>query len=153
MWSRLFAPAAIAGLAGAIACGDGSGPGDSDCLEDPNSISASVSSGTTPTLSWSPQCTMAVVLVEELDGGDVWALGVPDSLRSTPLSANRILPPLTYGVKPSGVTGVEADVAEPLVSGNRYILLLWRKLSGRKSPPCVLRLDDYCLYAAHQFTP
>src|SRR5262245_24501761 len=60
-------------------------------------VNISVSSGTTPTFTWTPECKVFAVLVEE-GAGDVWYVhqqseGIPPGVR--------------YGVTPSGSVLVE----------------------------------------------
>lgn len=71
-------------------------------------LAISVSSGTTPTFTWTPECRPDRFAVWEEDGNaqSMWVLAdsIPSGLR--------------YGVVPPGTS--EVDPARPLVAGVRY---------------------------------
>src|SRR5205085_753994 len=54
-----------------IACGADNATGPANC-ETTTAVSATVSAGTMPTLSWTPTCSVNFVLVENEAGHDQW---------------------------------------------------------------------------------
>ncbi len=79
-------------------------------------VAVSVSSGTTPSISWDPACRAYGVLVEE-DGGDVWGVISEDG-------TNAIATPVRYGVVPPGAT--EFTPPSPLSAGTAYSVVVFR---------------------------
>lgn len=140
--------AALVFLLGA-ACTENSIAPDPEC--DEATIIASVSSGSQPTISWSPDCGMAIVLVEELGGNDMWSVFVPDPVIAIPANANRITPPVTYGVRPN-IAGLAMSNVVPLVPGTRYNLFLWRLLPPSSPAMCITKLEDLCMFVKLEFT-
>jgi hypothetical protein len=100
----------LAGLA--VACSDSNGPEDNRCEE---AVSIQAGSGTTPSIGWTPVCTVAQLRVVEAatDGDEMWAIIA---------STNTILPGLTYGVTPSGATATRLPV--PLSIGTEYRIVV-----------------------------
>ena len=77
-------------------------------------VTVSVSSGTTPTFTWTPACRVIGLLVE-LGASDQWFLEA---------TGDGIAPGVQYGIVPPGAT---ADgPATPLVSGTTYEVILFR---------------------------
>jgi hypothetical protein len=93
-----------------LACSsDANSPGDAlpVCNGD---VTITVSSGITPSFSWSPACRLFFVNVE-LGAGDQWSI-ISDS-------ANAIAPPVQYGVVPAGAQQ-STDGVTPLEAGQTY---------------------------------
>jgi hypothetical protein len=104
---------ALASLLAGVACSDGASPIEqAACTGD---VTLSVTSGTAPSISWSPACKLFLVLVEA-EGGDVWAV-ISDG-------ANAIATPVRYGVVPTGATELQAPT--PLVAGLSYSVSVFR---------------------------
>ena len=79
-------------------------------------VTVAVGLGRTITFSWSPACSLFLLLVENNSGGDQWSI-ITDS-------TNAITPPVTYGVVPPGAT---ADFPPAtLVSGTSYVVIVFR---------------------------
>jgi hypothetical protein len=96
------------------ACGS-SGPNDNRCDE---ALNIQVTTGLTPTFSWTPTCTVAQVrVVREVEGDDpeieVW---------SVIAGGNTVAGPVTYGVPPAGTTETTPDAV--LVLGKSYRLVI-----------------------------
>ncbi|HUG01385.1 MAG TPA: hypothetical protein VML95_05945 [Longimicrobiales bacterium] len=138
---RINVPAGRAAVALAFlvaACGgDATAPGEEavPCEATTNSVEASVAVGQAVVFDWTPACEVALLLVEPTGSGhDLWAVSVDDA------EANGIAPPVTYGVLPEGAESSSA--AEPLISGQRYELILWR----------VMPNGSAVLLTVHEFT-
>ena len=88
---------------------DGTDPGDAPpaCT---GPVTISVSSGTSPSFSWTPACSLFFVNVE-LGPTDQWSV-ISDS-------TNAIAPPVQYGVVPAGAQQSTSEVA-PLQAGQTY---------------------------------
>ena len=85
-----------------------------DCTGD---VEISVSSGTTPTFSWTPECKIFFLLVEPAESGtDLWSIITEGS--------NSISPGVKYGEVPEGAQ--ERFGAVELVVGNQYKVVLYR---------------------------
>jgi hypothetical protein len=98
------------GCAMALACSsDDTGPGDAppDCS---GPVTIAVSSGLTPSFSWTPACRLFFVNVE-LGGSDQWSI-ISDG-------TNAIAPPVQYGVVPAGADQSSPAVT-PLQAGQTY---------------------------------
>ena len=119
------------------------------CTEEPSSVETTITTNGTVTFDWSPACAVALLLVEE-DASDQWSVNTPETDWNDPDLANRILPPVTYGVTPPGV--FEVDGPEPLVSGTRYDLVLWRIRADSTGTDCVSNFENACLLAVDAFT-
>ena len=91
-------------------------------------VTVVVGSGTTPTFSWSPACSLFLLLVEDNSGADQWSV-ITDS-------TNAIAPPVTYGVVPPGATGDFPPAT--LVSGTSYEVSVF-KSTGRGKQDVELR--------------
>ena len=78
-------------------------------------VTVTVTSGTTPTFSWTPACSIAAVVVEEgaADQWDVFANGDPG-----------FGPSVIYGTKPAGSN--QNSPAIPLRAGTTYNVTLFR---------------------------
>jgi hypothetical protein len=99
-----------------LACSsDSTSPGDLPVCTGP--VTIAVSSGTSPSFSWTPACRLFFVNVE-LGASDQWSI-ISDS-------ANAIAPPVRYGVVPAGAEQSTSDVT-PLEAGQTYDvnLLYW----------------------------
>jgi hypothetical protein len=93
-----------------LACSsDSNGPGDPlpVCT---GPVTIAVSSGTSPSFSWTPACRLFFVNVE-LGASDQWSI-ISDS-------TDAIAPPVQYGVVPAGAQQSSSEVT-PLVSGQTY---------------------------------
>ena len=109
---RLLCAVALLG----VGCSDSGGPTEplSDCT---GQVSITVSSGTTPTISWTPACRLSLVLVEPVNSGDdLWVIGTD--------SANAIAPPIVYGVTPPGARQIWGPTT--LVTGQGYGVYVFR---------------------------
>ena len=126
----LYGIAIVAGLA---CSSDPAGP-DTSLPECAGPVTVEVSSGTSPTFDWDPECRLFLVLVE-LDGGDQWLV--------LSEGRNAIAPPVRYGVVPDGA--VEDEPAIPLEPGKTYDVALFR-WTGPGG-------DDGELVANRDFTP
>jgi hypothetical protein len=84
-----------------------------------------VTRGTPPTFSWSPQCGVDYLVVARddatADAPPMWSVssGYQFDRSAEP---NTILPGVTYGVVPNGA--VAGSPAQPLMPGTRYIVVL-----------------------------
>jgi hypothetical protein len=119
-------------LAGPACGSDTTGP--SEQVACTGNVAVSVSSGTTPEISWDPACKAYFVLVEE-DGGDAWGVISEDG-------ANAIATPVRYGVVPTGAT--ELNPPSPLSPGTAYAVGVFRWTG----PP-----EDGTLIGTTTFTP
>ena len=108
-------------LVAMIACGgDSLEPEGQLCTAQTGSLRVIVDhTRAAPVFTWSPHCDVASLLVEGDIEGDVWFI------ESSP-QANVISWPITYGTTslPAGVQTVM--VADPLVPGRSYDLILFR---------------------------
>jgi hypothetical protein len=73
-------------------------------------VTIAVSSGTSPSFSWTPACRLFFVNVE-LGATDQWSI-ISDS-------TDAIAPPVLYGVVPTGAEQSSSDVT-PLQAGQTY---------------------------------
>lgn len=131
MYPRIGCVLAI--LLASVACGsDTTSP--SEQVACTGNVAVSVSSGTTPNISWDPACKAYSVLVEG-DGGDVWGIASEDG-------ENAIATPVRYGVVPAGAT----EFAPPslLSAGTTYSVAVFRWTG----PP-----EDGTLIGTKAFTP
>ena len=105
---------ALGWLLAALACSsDSAGPSDQPVCA--GNVTVSVSSGTTPTFSWTPACKLFFVLVED-GGGDQWG-AISDG-------TNVIATPVEYGVVPPGATELQAPAV--LNPGTPYTITVYR---------------------------
>jgi hypothetical protein len=106
----------LASLALVVAsCGDSSGPTGGGCDEP---ITVTVSSTTSPSISWTPSCTVAVIQVSQINEP-------VDSLRTkwwVQTEGNSIRPPVSYGSTPPGATALLGP--KPLFGGTQYQVIL-----------------------------
>lgn len=79
----------------------------------PGHVVLDVSTGSTPTFTWTTGCEATALTVFDRTGAPLWAIA--------PLN-NRILSPVTYGVVPTGVR--EIHPPEALQTGTEYNLFL-----------------------------
>lgn len=82
-------------------------------------VSITVGTGTAPTATWSPACTVLGLIVEDSGGGDAWFVwgnsqGIPPGVR--------------YGSVPAGA--VQDDSPEPLQAGRLYDVSVFRGTAG-----------------------
>ena len=104
--SRLAAGVALIGLSG---CSDEIGPDELPECSGP--VTLEVTSGTTPTFSWTPRCRLSFLVVERDEGGsDVWSI--------LTRGENALAPPVIYGDTPAGAETLTPMV--PLTSGTAY---------------------------------
>ena len=95
------------------------------------------SSPTTPTFSWTPECLIVGLWVEELDGSDMWII---ERTGGAVTGTGGIAPGLVYGALPGGAT--EAVAARPLAVGTTYTVGL------------VFRFGDHTFTGSYRnFTP
>lgn len=140
----------VAVVAAFTGCSDSTSPAASACNDAVTSLNPTITVGSSVTFDWAPACGVAFLLVEE-DASDRWSLLMPTETYSTPATANRITPIITYGQTPA-VTGVVAEPPEALIPGVTYDLVLWRMLPPGNDAPCLQRFGQYCLAAVKQFT-
>ena len=128
---------------------DSTEPDSVPCTAGTGSVTATVTVGASVKFDWTPRCSVAMVLIEE-DASDQWLVGTSEDSWTSAETANRILPPLTYGQTPAGT-----EVSEPpatLVAGRTYELILWRVLPSGSTAECQLRLQNMCLLTVTPFT-
>jgi hypothetical protein len=113
---RVFA--ALCTLGGCSGDSDPSGPSVAlaPCT---GAIDVTVSSGTTPTFTWTPACTVAYMIVEE-GASDRWLLEATDLTKG-------IAPGVRYGTVPSGAR--EGSAAEALVRGRLHDVTMYNGAS------------------------
>lgn len=82
-------------------------------------VEISVSSGTKPVFSWTPECKIYLLLVENTsNGSDVWGIKTEGS--------NSIAPSVTYGSIPKGAEILsEENGTLNLISGTEYRVILF----------------------------
>ena len=115
-----------------LSCGDNNTGPAQPLQECTGSVTISVTAGTTPTFSWTPNCTVGGLLVEEgaTDRWGAWA-GGPNVLRS----------PIGYGVTPPG--GLDEGPADALILGHTYTVILTRVISVQPESLQVLGVRDF----------
>lgn len=111
-----------------VGCSDTASPNRDPCTGD---VTISVSSGTTPTFTWSPACGVLAVLVEE-DASDIWIISATGN--------GTIGSGVKYGTVPSGAEEGTAPVA--LLAGHTYEVILFRGTE-----------DDAVIAGIQAFTP
>ena len=154
MLRRVFLAFLVFGL---VACGDdgdnGTGPDPIACTDDTGSVEVTVTTGASAVFDWEPACAVALLIVEQEGGGDMWLIGTRTSGSTPgfddPGGVNLITPPVTYGVAPSGVD--ERQPAETLVARVTYALVLWRGLPEKSTAVCQFQSETACLMAVHEF--
>lgn len=105
--SYRFGGVALGVMLGVLAC-SGSGEPNDDRCEQP--LTFEVSSGLTPTFSWTPVCTVAQLrVVDPADGEEMWSV-LADN--------NSVTPGVVYGETPIGA--LQTKVPEQLTSGTQY---------------------------------
>ena len=135
-------------------CGDdGQGPDPIACTDDTGSVEVTVTTGASVQFDWEPACAVALLIVEQEGGGDLWLIGTRTSGSTPgfddPDGVNLITPPVSYGAAPSGVD--ERNPAETLVAGVTYALILWRGLPQNSTAVCQFRSETACLMVVHEF--
>ncbi len=131
-------------------CSDSVAP--QGCPSATTSVGATVSGGSSPSFDWQPRCAVALLLVEDQNGGDQWVVGTPAATWSDPTAANRIVPPVRYGVRPSGTE--ESEAPATLAAGQPYNLVLWRVIpTGASAAGCRQSYQGMCLLAVQPFNP
>lgn len=119
---------------------------DTTCTDETSMVAATVSVGQDVVFDWTPACLVVMLLIDE-DASDQWGIDSIDT------GENRIAPPITYGVLPAGVAGIEEFMAPiPLVAGRTYRLILVRLLPAGSTAPCLLRSGEACVIALQEFT-
>jgi hypothetical protein len=81
-------------------------------------VTLTVSAGTTPTFSWTPDCALGRLVVEE-GFAERWGTEAPGD--------NIYRSPITYGIRPPGST--EEEPAAPLRAGSTYKVTVFRWVS------------------------
>jgi hypothetical protein len=145
----------VGGLAVALvvvagACADDPTGVAAECTDDTGTVAVSVGPGLTPVFSWDPSCAVALLLVEQ-EASDQWGISTDEATWDDPSQANRISPPITYGVTPASAS--ELSAPEDLTAGVTYELVLWRVLPDGSTAQCMQTLENLCLMAVHEFTP
>ena len=92
-------------------------PPDTSLPECRGPVSVSVSGGTEPTITWTPACRVAGLLVES-EGDDVWFV--------TSGRANGIAPGITYGAVPATAAADPDTPLVPLAVGQTYLAAVAR---------------------------
>ena len=128
---------------------DPTGPDAAACTDDTGTVTVTVGSGLQPTIDWDPACAVALLLVEE-DAGDQWSITTNEDDWDDPSRANRIVPPVTYGVAPANA--LARDAAVPLRNGVTYEVILWRVLAPGSTAQCQQTFENVCLMSVHEFT-
>jgi hypothetical protein len=139
---------AVTGLASLLSCSDGTDPKGANCPAETGSVQVTVTSGANPVFDWQPRCAVALLLIEE-EASDQWVISGEDLSSTTTESANRILPPITYGQVPSGI--FEESPPETLVAGRTYEVILWKIVPAGSTVQCQQRFENACLLAVHPF--
>ena len=85
-------------------------------------VEVTVSGGTTPTFTWTPACTVHILLVEQ---------GATDRWFLVATSEGGIAPGVRYGIVPAGAE--QAEPAIPLTAGRTHDVTLYG--SAAFSPP------------------
>jgi hypothetical protein len=99
-----------------------------------NIIKITVSTGATPTFSWTPDSTIGRLIVEE-DDKELWSTETEGE--------NLYRSPIRYGVHPPGAA--EDESAFPLVAGHTYTIKLFRWIS--------VKPERFQLLGVQKFTP
>lgn len=120
------------------------------CTDETTTVDVTVSGGTTPTVSGSPACDVALFLIEG-EGGDTWLISTDDDEWDDPLQANRISPPIRYGDVPSGID--ELWGPDALTAGSTYQVVLWRVQPTGVFEGCAIAFEGVCALALESFTP
>ena len=103
-----------------IGCSDGLAPLE-PCVDD--QVVATVTSGTRPTLAWTPTCGMAALTVLPNDGSDGsgWALYTDATVTNNSLRSG-----IRWGNTPGGPGVIEPVEAIELIEGKPYLFQLYR---------------------------
>ena len=98
-------------LVALLACSDTNDPDDGRCEE---AVTITATPGTTPTISWTPACTVAQLRVAEVaDDDEMWGIFT---------SENTITGGVVYGETPTGATATRAPLQ--LTTGVEYRVIL-----------------------------
>lgn len=89
-----------------------------DCSGTP--LTVIVGPGLAPTFSWTPDCQVGMLLVEDSSTADMWAIGTP--LDTSTVDRNTIQSVVTYGTVPPGA--IEQRPLVPLAAGASYTVYL-----------------------------
>ncbi|HSM06773.1 MAG TPA: hypothetical protein VK858_19260 [Longimicrobiales bacterium] len=135
----------------AVAGCDDDGTAPELCTDDTTIVDVQISGGTSPTVSWSPACPVALFLVEGDEEGDTWSMNTDEDTWGTPSQANRIEPPVTYGVVPAGIDDTYGPL--PLIAGRRYEVILWRIPPTGNFDGCIQVFGQACMIGLGDFTP
>jgi len=108
-------PASLALALALASCGDSAGPSGGGCDEP---ITLTVSSSTSPSISWTPACTVAEIQITQLNE-PVDTLQLKWWVQS---ETNSIRPPVSYGSTPPGATLLLGPKA--LFGGTQYLVTL-----------------------------
>jgi hypothetical protein len=124
------------------------------CEAATTSVTVTVSGAASPVFTWEPACPVAMLLVEPpdtaQDTSDRWAVWTDEDTWDSPEQVNLIHPPVTYGVRPPGIT--QENAPQALQAGRDYEFILWRVLDdGVPTSGCVMAFDRACLIALHTF--
>jgi hypothetical protein len=111
---------ALAALLPIMGCGTSNDPVEPVAIPCTGTVSISVTAGTTPSFSWTPECLVNEFLVEPT------ARGIGDRWSFHGTAA----PPVRYGVLPAGAQLGRSP--EPLIQGTEYRVVL-RQGSGASS--------------------
>ncbi len=118
-----FRHSAVILLATSLAsCGQDSPTGTDLPLECSGPLAVTVSGGLQPSFAWEPKCGMSWILIEATQRGtegDRWVIHSP---------TNIIMPPVTFGTLPAGVS--QYNPAQPLTAGVEYRIALARVLDS-----------------------
>jgi hypothetical protein len=142
---------ALGGLLTLGACGDDDATGPEVCTDDTGTVDVQITGGSSPTVSWSPACAVALFLVEGDEEGDTWLLSTDEATWDTPSQANRIGPPITYGTVPAGIDELYGPL--DLVPGRRYEVILWRIPPTGNFDGCLAVFGGACMIGLEAFTP
>jgi hypothetical protein len=87
-----------------VSCGDSTGPANGGC---DGTVDVTITSGTSPTFSWNPACTVGLLWIQDLTETDptkqlVWSIQAEQNL---------IKPPVQYGVTPANALQTQAPLS------------------------------------------
>ena len=126
-WIVAFALWLLAGCGGET--GTNAPPPPSECTQ---MVTVSVSQGTAPTFSWTPDCTIGRLIVEQADQ-ETWG--------TETFGANSYRSPIHYGVHPPGSVEQQPPIA--LIAGNTYRVSLFRWIDAATESLQVLGVANF----------
>lgn len=132
MFTRLIHSARYMGFATLLftLCGCADDPTEPVALEPcTGAVTVSVTSGSTPRISWAPACTMVSLLVEE-GASDRWQI-----IANTDVGFG---PGVRYGTVPAGTT--QNAAASPLAAGVLHDVILFR---GPLASPSISAVKEF----------